>query len=237
MKQCLTVLAIVCAVGCAPVPPERKAIDDAAAVAGTVGWKARGDAPNVGQNTMPDGELPNWKVTEFKRTIDLANHRACARSSSAPRSSCSRTRTRSARIRASTATSRSTSCPRARPRVRRRTRRDRRMEMLQHPLVIVRMAFDDPATKLSGSPSAGKPAGRRRDDGERRHSHAGDRRLDQAAVARHVDERQRQPWATWPSRPRSPATRRERAEAAEAHDDEHRQVPAVRPAGLEEHRR
>ena len=24
---------------------------------------------------MPDGELPVWKVTEFKRTIDLANGR------------------------------------------------------------------------------------------------------------------------------------------------------------------
>ena len=34
-----------------------------------------GDAPNVGQNRMPDSELPNWKVTSYTRTTDLATDR------------------------------------------------------------------------------------------------------------------------------------------------------------------
>jgi hypothetical protein len=37
--------------------------------------EGEGDAPNLGQNVTPDGELPNWKVTEYKRALDLANGR------------------------------------------------------------------------------------------------------------------------------------------------------------------
>ena len=86
------VVALTCAVGCAiggsvgcqTVPPEKKAIADAAAALGgsgrieavrTVVIEGEGSAPNVGQNTMPDGDLPVWKVTEYKRTIDLASGR------------------------------------------------------------------------------------------------------------------------------------------------------------------
>jgi hypothetical protein len=71
--------AILCAIGCAQIPAEKKAIDDVAAALGgrdriqaatTIVIEGEGSAPNVGQNTMPDGELPVWKVTAFKRTID-----------------------------------------------------------------------------------------------------------------------------------------------------------------------
>jgi glyoxylase-like metal-dependent hydrolase (beta-lactamase superfamily II) len=34
-----------------------------------------GVAPNIGQNPHPEGPLPTWWVPEFKRSIDLANHR------------------------------------------------------------------------------------------------------------------------------------------------------------------
>src|SRR4029078_10929679 len=37
--------------------------------------EGEGPAPNAGQNRMPDSELPVWKVTEFKRSIDLASGR------------------------------------------------------------------------------------------------------------------------------------------------------------------
>ena len=114
--------------------------------------------------------------------------------------------------------------------------RDRRIEMLHHPVTIVRAALD-PAAKITNLRQQGRRTARRRHDGQRRHAHAGDRRFDEAADARHVDERQRQPGRR---RDRDVVFRlrgRERAEAAEALDDEHRQVPAVRPAGLEEHGR
>ena len=78
----VAVLSFVAA--CNRTSPERQAILDAADAMGgrdklaaikTLTIQGEGDAPNVGQNTMPDSELPNWKVTELKRTIDLKNHR------------------------------------------------------------------------------------------------------------------------------------------------------------------
>ena len=79
----LTVFALA-ASACSRTPPERQAVVDAADAMGgrqkvldvkTLTVEGEGAAPNVGQNTMPDGELPVWKVTEFKRTVDLPNHR------------------------------------------------------------------------------------------------------------------------------------------------------------------
>lgn len=69
---------------CASTPPERQAVDGAAAALGgldrikalkSIAVEGEGDAPNIGQNRMPDSELPNWKVTEYRRTTDLANDR------------------------------------------------------------------------------------------------------------------------------------------------------------------
>src|SRR2546423_1200387 len=80
----LIVAAVVAAGACQRTPPERQVILDAADAMGgrdkvlavkTLTIEGEGDAPNVGQNTMPDSELPNWKVTAFKETIDLPNHR------------------------------------------------------------------------------------------------------------------------------------------------------------------
>src|SRR5437764_12583202 len=142
---------------CAQVPPEQRAIDDAAAALGgrgrvqaakTIVIEGDGAAPNVGQNTMPDGELPVWKVTEFKRSIDLANDRTRMQ------------QTRTAQFQF------------AGPPVQRQNQgvdgdvaylvlpdggtrragdtavRDRRLEMLHHPITIVRAALD-PAAKVT----------------------------------------------------------------------------------------
>src|SRR5262249_25254936 len=37
------------------------------------------EAPNLGQNITPDAPLPVWKVTEFRRNIDLADLRTRVR--------------------------------------------------------------------------------------------------------------------------------------------------------------
>ena len=69
---------------CAQMPPEMQLIRAAADALGGVGpvqavkaltIEGEGDAPNLGQNITPESELPNWKVTQFKRVIDLANGR------------------------------------------------------------------------------------------------------------------------------------------------------------------
>src|SRR5713226_736490 len=80
----LTLLTALVVSSCTRTPPELQAVVDVANALGgkekilaikTLTIEGEAAAPNVGQNTMPDGELPVWKVTEFKRTIDLANGR------------------------------------------------------------------------------------------------------------------------------------------------------------------
>ena len=77
-------LCALVAASCDRTPPEMKAIVDAADAMGgrqkvvtvkTLTIEGEADAPNAGQNTMPDSDLPNWKVTEFKRIVDLTNRR------------------------------------------------------------------------------------------------------------------------------------------------------------------
>src|SRR3954464_14736577 len=83
LRLAVAVLA-VSAAACTRTPPERQALADAADAMGgrqkvldvrTLTIEGEGNAPNVGQNTMPDSELPNWKVTGFRRTLDFVNHR------------------------------------------------------------------------------------------------------------------------------------------------------------------
>src|SRR5690349_2273586 len=61
--------------------PELKAIRAAAEALGgrdriraikTLVIEGEGSAPNLGQNVLPDGELPVWKVTGYRRIIDPA---------------------------------------------------------------------------------------------------------------------------------------------------------------------
>ena len=80
MKLRPSVLLVALAVSsCNRTPPDLQAVVDAANALGgrekilaikTLTIEGEGSAPNVGQNTMPDSDLPVWKVTEFKRVID-----------------------------------------------------------------------------------------------------------------------------------------------------------------------
>ena len=80
----LTISTFVLFTACASTPPEARLIDDAAEALGgktrieqikTLSLEGEGEAPNLGQNLMPDSELPVWKVTGLRRDIDLANGR------------------------------------------------------------------------------------------------------------------------------------------------------------------
>jgi hypothetical protein len=74
--------------GCASSSPERQAIDAAAAALGgadrinsvkVLSIQGAGVAPLIGQNRMPDDELPVWKVSEYTRTTDVAQRRTRVR--------------------------------------------------------------------------------------------------------------------------------------------------------------
>src|ERR1043166_5119477 len=83
-RLCAFLFVVLVAASCASAPPERKAVDDAAAALGgadriralkTLTIDGSGPAPNAGQNRMPDDELPVWQVTQHSRAIDLVNGR------------------------------------------------------------------------------------------------------------------------------------------------------------------
>src|SRR5262245_61835826 len=71
--------------GCAQTPPEIQMINDAAQALGgksklesvnTLTLEGTGTNRNLGQNRLPEADLPVFQVTQFKRTIDFAMGRA-----------------------------------------------------------------------------------------------------------------------------------------------------------------
>jgi hypothetical protein len=152
-----TILALALAGACTQVLPEKRVIDDAAAALGgkdrilaarTLVIDGEGASPNVGQNTMPDGALPVWKVTHYKRTIDLAKGR-----------------TRVQQVRTAQFLFAGATVQRQdqgldadvaynigqggqATRVGEAAGRDRRIELLHHPITIVRAALD-PAARVA----------------------------------------------------------------------------------------
>src|SRR5262245_56646677 len=83
-KTLCTILAAALLPACVQTPPEMKLINDTANALGgkgriqqikTMTIEGEALAPNLGQNLMPTSELPVWKVTDFHRTMDLANSR------------------------------------------------------------------------------------------------------------------------------------------------------------------
>ena len=157
MTKSLWVIPVAALVGaCAQTPPEMQVVEEAANALGgkgriqavkTLVIEGEGPAPNVGQNTMPDGELPVWKVTELKQTIDLANRRSRMQ------------QLRSAQFLFAGATVQrqnqgldgdvayNIGQDGAMTRAGEQAATDRRIDLLRHPVTIVRAALD-PAAKV-----------------------------------------------------------------------------------------
>ena len=157
MTRVIALLVAGLFAACGSPPPEQQVVADAAAALGGAerlvalkgfALEGTGTAPNAGQNRMPDDELPIWRVNEYLRTTDLVNGR-----------------TRVAQVReaqflfAGDLVQRQTqgvdgnvaynvlangNAVRAGDAV----ARERRVEMLHHPLTVVRAAMD-PGAKLA----------------------------------------------------------------------------------------
>ncbi len=169
MKPLLPTLiaAALCAsltAACARTPPERQAIADAADAMGgrqpilmvkTLTIDGEGDAPNAGQNTMPDSELPDWKLTAFKRTIDLVNQRMRVDQVRTAQFLFANASTQRLAQGLDGDVAFNVSADGTAVRAPTAAVKDRRLELLHHPLVLVRMALDDPGVVLSGFRVAG----------------------------------------------------------------------------------
>ena len=148
---------------CTQASPEMQIVSDAA---GALGGKDRiqavkmlviegeGPAPNLGQNLMPDSELPVWKVTEFKRTLDLANGRMRVEQLRTAQFLFAGATTVRQNQGVDGDVAFNVADDGQATRVADAAARDRRIEMLHHPLTLMRASLD-PAAKLSHFHQAG----------------------------------------------------------------------------------
>ncbi len=113
------------------------------------------DAPNVGQNTMPDSELPNWKVTEFKRTLDLEHQRMRVEQFRTAQFLFAGANTQRQSIGLDGDVAYNIGENGKAARASESAMRDRRIEMLHHPLVVVRTVLADPQVRVVGVRTAG----------------------------------------------------------------------------------
>jgi hypothetical protein len=155
MKQSAIVLMLAVVAGCAAVPPERKVIDEVAAALGgksrlqavtTIVIEGEGSAPNVGQNAMPDGDLPVWKVTDFKRTIDLTNGRTRVQQLRTAQFQFANSPIQRQNQSLDGDIAYNTGSDGQATRVGEAAARDRRLEMMHHPVAIVRAALEPTST-------------------------------------------------------------------------------------------
>jgi hypothetical protein len=154
-----TLAALVAVSSCTRTPPDLQVVVDAANALGgrdrilaikTLTIEGEGAAPNVGQNTMPDGELPVWKVTEFKRTIGLANGRMRTQQLRTAQFLFANANTQRQDQGLDGDVAYNLGMDGTATRASATALRDRRIEMLHNPIVIVRAALDEPNTTVSG---------------------------------------------------------------------------------------
>ncbi len=155
----LPALAMVAMLGaaCASAPPERKLVDDAAAALGgadriralkSLTIDGSGSAPNAGQNRMPDDELPVWKVSEHSRAIDLASGRTRVRQVREAQFLFAGATTTRQNLALDGDVAYNVNADGTANRASEAAARDRRVELLHHPITVVRAALD-PAAKLA----------------------------------------------------------------------------------------
>ena len=163
MKQILFVLCVAIARGYGQ-SPEMSAINGAA---DALGGKAKilvlrslviegaGIDPNVGQNRNPDDPLPNWRVTDYRKTIDLANGRIRLQQHRVAEFAFSMANDVHQDLRLDGDFAFNVGPGERMTRVNDIGTRDRRYEMLGNPITIVRAALE-PGAKLSRLRKEGK---------------------------------------------------------------------------------
>jgi hypothetical protein len=144
---CLTALLS----GCSRPAPALQAINDAAEALGgkariqqlkTLTIEGEGEAPNLGQNITPDAPLPIWKVTGFHRTVDLAKLRTRVRQVRTAQFLFAGDLEQKLDQGIDGEVGYNVGANGAITRTAASVVRDRRIEALQHPVVLIRAALD-----------------------------------------------------------------------------------------------
>lgn len=155
-RHYLSILAAAALVGaCAEAPPERQLIDEAAeALGGAVRIQAidalvmegSGSSANLLQNFTPEADMTTWAVTDFRRVIDpLGRMRTSATRNAQFEFALATTQTVDEGLDGDVAYN--VGADGAATRASEAAARDRRIELLHHPLTIVRAALD-PGARL-----------------------------------------------------------------------------------------
>jgi hypothetical protein len=154
----LALLTLILAQACSSRPPEQQLVADAAQALGgrsaiegvqSLRIEGGGTAYLLGQNLVPDADLPTYEVTGYARTIDLAAERTATR----------QTRTAQFLFAGNTVTTPHVGLDGDVAynviadgkviRASERDAKDRRIELLHHPVTIVRAALDPAATVMN----------------------------------------------------------------------------------------
>lgn len=150
-KSLSMLLTLTLISACSQTPPEQQLIADAADALGgrerilalvSLRIEGEGDSPNVGQNRLPDSELPVWRVTDYVRTVDLSTGRTATQQVRTAQfefagATVQRQHTALDDDIAFTVTAEGRAV-----RAGADAARDRRIEMLHHPLTAVLVALD-----------------------------------------------------------------------------------------------
>ena len=151
MSRYIVFLITLMVSACAQATPEQQVIDDAAEALGgasrikslkALTIQGTGSAPNAGQNRTPDDELPVWQVNEYTRSIDLVNWRLRAHQVREAKflfaGDLVQGQTQGTDGDAAYTVAADGTISRAGA----TAARDRRIEMLHHPIAIVKMALE-----------------------------------------------------------------------------------------------
>ena len=158
MNRTAIAVTTLLVVSCARPATERSVLDEAAAALGgaeriqalrSFVISGTGTAPNAGQNRMPDDDLPIWKVNEYVRTVDLANPRTRVRQVREAQFLFAGELVQQQTQGVDGDVAYNVGADGRMTRAGAAAASDRRIDMLHHPITLVRTALD-PAAKLAG---------------------------------------------------------------------------------------
>lgn len=153
----LALLTMAIASTCSSLPPEQQLVADAATALGgrpaleslkSLRMEGGGTAYLLGQNLVPDADLPTYAVTGYVRTIDLAAGRTATRQTRTAQFDFAGNPVSTTHAVLDGAVAFNVAADSTARRASDRDARDRRIEMRHHPVAIVRAAFG-PASRLA----------------------------------------------------------------------------------------